>query len=128
MPMHIIYDNGSTFLAAAPEMKEICADQEVHTYLTSKGLEWSFIPKQAPWFGGFCKHLVGVTKTALKKVLVHQLASLDEIVTLVTEAVIYDWPWPIHLLPIKHRGTHTTHTIYVTMWAYDYIVTELGCD
>ena len=93
-PRHLISDNGSTFLSAASEIQSICKDDQVHNYLTSRNIQWTFIPKRAPWFGGFYERLVGVTKTALKKVLTHQLATLDELVTLVTEveAVINDRP------------------------------------
>jgi len=34
-----------------------------------QGVEWCFLTKHAPWFRGFCKTLIGLTKPALKKIL-----------------------------------------------------------
>lgn len=92
LPSHIISDNGSTFLAASTEVQRVC--NGARDFMVSKNVEWSFIPKRAPWFGGFYERLVGVTKTVLKKVLAHSLLTLDELSTLVTEveSVVNDRP------------------------------------
>jgi len=88
LPSVMVSDNGSTFLAASEEIKNIC------DYLSHRHVKWTFIPKRAPWFGGFYERLIGVTKTSLKKTLGKQLVSLDELITLITEleAVINDRP------------------------------------
>ena len=85
LPNHMISDNGSTFLAGAEEISKVCKDSKVHNYLTSRNITWHFIPKRAPWFGGFYERLIGITKTTLKKTLGKKLLSLNELVTLVTE-------------------------------------------
>ena len=28
------------------------------------GIDWQFIPKRAPWYGGWWERLIGLTKTA----------------------------------------------------------------
>ena len=48
-------------------------------------VEWSFIPKRAPWFGGFWERMIGLTKTNMKKVLGRAFVSLDELNTIVAE-------------------------------------------
>ena len=42
--------------------------------LCTMGIQWKFIPKRAPWYGGFWERLIGLTKTALRKVLGKALA------------------------------------------------------
>ena len=83
-PSHMISDNATTFLAAAEEIRSLCNDG-VHAYLSHRNIEWQFIPKRAPWFGGFYERLIGITKTTLKKTLGKRLVTFDELWTLVTE-------------------------------------------
>ena len=80
-PRHLISDNGSTFIAGAKQIQDLCENSEVINFLASRKVEWTFIPKRAPWFGGFYERLIGLTKTSLTKCLV----TLDELVTVVTE-------------------------------------------
>ena len=54
-------------------------------FLANRKVEWTFIPKRAPWFGGFYERLIGLTKTSLTKCLGRALVTLDELVTVVTE-------------------------------------------
>ena len=47
VPQLLISDNGSTFLAAAEELKTLFASTELSETLACKGTEWRFIPKRA---------------------------------------------------------------------------------
>ena len=62
VPKKMISDNGTTFQAASNTIRKL------FQHLTEKGTEWLFIPKRAPWYGGFWERLVGHSKTTLKKV------------------------------------------------------------
>ena len=55
---------------------------------------WQFIPKRAPWYGGFWERLIGLTKTTLKKVLGRTFISLINLQTIVVEieAILNDRP------------------------------------
>ena len=55
---------------------------------------WRFIPKRAPWYGGFWERLIGLTKMSLKKVLGRAYVSLIMLQTLVVEveATLNDRP------------------------------------
>ena len=62
--------------------------------LSRKGTEWKFIPKRAPWFGGFWERLIGLTKSTLKKILGRTHATLSSLQTIVVEveALLNDHP------------------------------------
>jgi len=53
------------------------------------GKAGKFISKSAPWFGGFWEHLIGLTKTALKKTLGTTHATLESLQTVVVEAILF---------------------------------------
>ena len=48
-------------------------------------MEWKFIPKRAPWFGGFWERLIGLTKSTLKKTLGRTHATLESLQTIIIE-------------------------------------------
>ena len=55
----MISDNASTYLAAADELKNLFQSTSLKETLGRQDVEWKFIPKQAPWFGGFWECLIG---------------------------------------------------------------------
>ena len=89
-----ISHNGSTYLLAAEELKSMMELPEIKEELSRRGVTWKFIPKRAPWYGGFWERLVGVTKTAIKKVLGRRYVSLQTLEAIVVEieAVVNDRP------------------------------------
>ena len=94
LPKMLLSDNGSTFLAAAAELTHLLLSDELSERLAHKGVEWKFIPKRAPWFGGFWERLVGLTKSALKKTLGRTYATLESLQTIIVEieALLNDRP------------------------------------
>ena len=133
LPSHMISDNQTTFIAAAEEIQNLLQTVSVSDYMTTKNIQWTFIPKRAPWFGGFYERLIGITKTTLKKTLGRALLTLDELVTVLTEveAVVNDRPMtyltsdsdnldpltPSHLL----NGRRIT-----TLPSYEYSIDQLN--
>nr|XP_006815894.1 PREDICTED: uncharacterized protein LOC102809802 [Saccoglossus kowalevskii] len=85
LPSTMVSDNASTYLSAAEELRKLFDSPDVRTYLANKRVQWSFIPKRAPWFGGFWERLIGITKTSIKKVLGRAYVTFDELNTIVTE-------------------------------------------
>ena len=69
LPHILISDNASTFQAAANDLEELISSSQMNESLCTLGVQWKFIPKRAPWYGGFWERLIGLTKMALKKVL-----------------------------------------------------------
>jgi len=91
-PKVMISDNASTYLAAADELKQLFDSTLLSDTLNRQGIDWRFIPKRAPWFGGFWERLIGLTKQTLKKILGRTFTTLPILQTLIVEveAVLND--------------------------------------
>ena len=85
LPRLMLSDNASTYLAVAEELKSLLSSEELAESLSRRGVDWRFIPKRAPWFGGFWERLVGLTKSVLKKILGRSHVTLDSLQTIVVE-------------------------------------------
>ena len=94
LPKILISDNASTYMAAAEELLTLFDSPLLTETLNRKGIVWKFIPKRAPWYGGFWERLIGLTKAALKKVLGRTYASLSSLQTIIVEveAMLNDRP------------------------------------
>ena len=94
LPSIMISDNGSTYLSAAEELHSLMQLPEVKEELSKKEVSWRFIPKIAPWYGEFWERLIGLTETAIKKVLGRRHVSLPtlETITVEIEAILKDRP------------------------------------
>lgn len=89
----MISDNASTYQSAAEELSQLFKSTELQSQLGKRGIEWKFIPKRAPWYGGFWERLIGLTKLSLKKVLGKANITLEEPQTVSTEIeVLNDRP------------------------------------
>ena len=53
LPSRMISDNASTYLAAADELQRLFDSPSLKQALEYHGVTWQFIPKRAPWYGGF---------------------------------------------------------------------------
>ena len=85
LPHHIISDNATTYLAAADEIHKLMHSEEVARYLANHRITWTNIVKRASWYGGFYERLIGLTKTAIKKVLGRSFVTYDELHTVLCE-------------------------------------------
>jgi len=47
-----VSDNAFTYLAAADELQQLLQSEHLTEALGRKGVQWQFIPKRAPWYGG----------------------------------------------------------------------------
>ena len=94
LPKIMISDNGSTYLSAAEGLRSLMESPTVKEELGRKSVSWRFIPKRAPWFGGFWERLIGLSKTAIKKVLGRRHVSLSilETINVEIEATLNDRP------------------------------------
>ena len=92
LPVVMISDNASTYLAAAEELKTLF--DSIKETLGRQGVTWHFIPKRAPWYGGFWERLIGLTKQTIRKTLGRAFISLQQLQTIVVEveAMLNDRP------------------------------------
>jgi hypothetical protein len=119
-------DNATTFVAAQAKIAQTL----------NCNINWKFIPKGAPWYGGWWERLIGMTKTTLKKVLGKAQIHEENLRTILSEieTVINDRPLtyvsstiqdlqpltPSQLLygrmkttpsvPVSQENTNITHT------------------
>ena len=94
LPRKMVSDNATTYLSAAEELKRLLNSTSLKETLSRRGCDWVFIPKRAPWYGGFWERLIGLTKNALKKVLGRAQITLPELQTIIVEieAILNDRP------------------------------------
>ena len=94
IPRIVMSDNACTFISASEEIRQLCNSETLRETLSTQGIEWQFITKRAPWFGGWWERLIGLTKTCLKKILGKALVDLETLQTVVTEieSILNDRP------------------------------------
>ena len=85
LPKTMLSDNATTFIAASKEITELTNSSSLQDKLNLYGTTWKFIPKRAPWHGGFWERMVGLTKTCLRKVLGRACIHRELLNTVITE-------------------------------------------
>jgi len=58
----MVSDNASIYPSAADELSSLIQSPEVKRELGKQVVSWKFIPKRAPWWGGFWERMVGVQR------------------------------------------------------------------
>ena len=51
LPRLLLSDNASTYVSAAKELQQLFTSHKLEESLSTKGVQWRFIPKRAPWYG-----------------------------------------------------------------------------
>ena len=94
LPRKMISDNASTFLAAAEDIQKLLQSDTLKETLERQNVTWEFIPKRAPWYGGFWERMIGLTKQAVKKTLGRAYISREQLETIIVEveAMLNDRP------------------------------------
>jgi len=98
---HIHSDNGTNFQGAANKLKEIYKittsvefNRRVSDHLSSKNVQWHFIPPGAPHFGGAWESAVKSMKYHLRRSIGQSVLLFEELSTLLTriEAILNSRP------------------------------------
>ena len=91
-PSLIWSDNGSNFIGAANEIKQLiqflnlrATQGSISDFLSSQMIEWKFIPQRAPHFGGLWEAAVKSMKKHLRKVAGEVKLTFEELATVVTQ-------------------------------------------
>ena len=108
-PSLIWSDNGSNFVGAANEIKQLvqflnlkATQGSISDFLSSQMVEWKFIPQRAPHFGGLWEAAVKSMKKHLRKVTGDVKLTFEELTTVVAqiEACLNSRP----LVPLASDG------------------------
>lgn len=73
-PNNVISDNGSNFIST-----------ETQTFITSLGVDWDLNIPLAPWHGGFFERMVKSSKELLRKALLNNRLTFEEMQTVLAE-------------------------------------------
>lgn len=88
-PNQIVCDNALHFKLASETIHSLWHDildtDDVVSYVSPQGIQWSFITELAPWMRGFYERLVGLVKRALRKTIESKALSFDQLLTVVKE-------------------------------------------
>nr|XP_012152412.1 PREDICTED: uncharacterized protein LOC105664083 [Megachile rotundata] len=88
----IVSDNATNFVGARNRFKELeilLNDQRhnnsISEFLLKEGIEWKFIPPQAPHFGGLWESAVKSAKYHIKRIIGEQRLTFEELYTFLTQ-------------------------------------------
>ena len=81
LPTTIWSDNGTNFVGAANEIKQLVRDAEIADHCSNQGMRWKFTPEHAPHFGGLWEAAVKSFKTHLKRVAGEVKLTYEELAT-----------------------------------------------
>jgi len=89
-PKTMYSDNGTNFQGAANELHDKMLHSSSQTatvqdYLATEGCDWKFIPPHSPHFGGLWEAAVKYMKHHLRRTLGAQIATYEELCTLLVE-------------------------------------------
>ena len=88
-PAKIISDNGTQLTAANEELKKVVASwdwDELAAFSATKGMEWKFLPADAPWQNGSSEALVRYVKKAITVAVGESMMTFSELQTVCYEA------------------------------------------
>ena len=92
LPSLIWSDNGTNFVGAARELKELyqflqtqTTQESINHYLSDKKIAWKFIPQHAPHFGGIWEAAVKSMKTHSRRILGDVKLTYEELSTLLAQ-------------------------------------------
>ncbi|CAG2252551.1 unnamed protein product [Mytilus edulis] len=97
LPKEMISDNGTNFVGANRELKELVAlldKDKIHNSISNQGIKWHFNPPLAPHFGGIHETMIKSAKRAIYAILGNADINDEELLTAFTgaEALINSRP------------------------------------
>ncbi|XP_071095446.1 uncharacterized protein [Haliotis cracherodii] len=112
MPKEIISDNGTNFVGAVKELKELVTslDSDItKSKLANRGIVWRFNPPNAPHFGGIFESMVKSAKRAIYAVLSSSDVTDEELMTAFTGAEAL-----LNSRPLTYQSAHTQDDVPLT--------------
>ena len=87
-PAKMISDNGSQLTTANEELKKVVAPwdwDKLAAFSATKGMEWKFLPADAPWQNGTSEALVKSVKKVIMVVVGESVMTFSELQTVCYE-------------------------------------------
>ena len=91
-PRTIWSDNGTNFVGAARELKEMCnflgelkTQQAISEFCSLQSIEWKFIPERSPHFGGLWESAVKSMKTHFRRIVGDTKLTFEELTTILAQ-------------------------------------------
>lgn len=91
-PVHMYSDNGTTFVGAQKQLKELYdfyrnqkTQSDLRQFLSNQGISWSFIPPNAPHFGGLWEAAVKSAKYHAARIVGQAHLTFEEMQTVLSE-------------------------------------------
>ena len=90
VPEEIISDNGTNFVGAHQELRELtnkmCQNSKLKETLINQGINWSFNQPSAPYFGGVFETMIKAAKRAIFAIMNNADVNDEELLTTFTGA------------------------------------------
>ncbi|XP_071095649.1 uncharacterized protein [Haliotis cracherodii] len=112
LPQDVISDNGTNFVGAVKELKELLhmLDQDaVRRSMANRGVKWHFNPPYSPHFGGVFETMIKSAKRAIFAILGNGDVTDEELETAFTGAEAL-----INSRPLTYQSTHPQDEIPLT--------------
>ncbi|XP_071086517.1 uncharacterized protein [Haliotis cracherodii] len=112
MPKEVISDNGTNFVGAAKELKQLFSglnSDVMKSSLANKSVKWLFNPPHAPYFGGVFESSVKSAKRAIYAILSSGDVSDEELMTAFTGAEAL-----LNSRPLTYQSAHPRDDVPLT--------------
>ena len=107
LPREMLSDNGTNFVAAERELRELV--EEIVQSTANKGVMWHFNPPLAPHFGGVHETMIKAAKRAVNAVLGNAQVRDEELTTAFTGAEAL-----LNSRPLTYQSAHPEDDIPLT--------------
>lgn len=119
IPAKFYSDNSKTFNYAHRMLKYLHKEKRVCDYLATNGIEWTFSPSLAPWWGGFWERMVKTMKNHINTTVGVLYLDYQQFDTILKETAFLMNNRPI---------TRFNHEDGRTLTPFQLISAEDGCD
>ncbi|XP_067667337.1 uncharacterized protein [Haliotis asinina] len=112
LPKEILSDNGTNFIGAVNELKQLVAQldtEKVKSSLANRGVTWKFNPPHAPSFGGVFESMIKAAKRAIYAILGSGDITDEELVTAFVGAESL-----INSRPLTYQSAHPHDDVPLT--------------
>ena len=84
-PSMFYSDNAQTFVCVSRELPQVLTHPRLTKFLNAEKMSWKFYVQKSPWMGGFIERVVGLYKSAIKRVMGRARLDYQEFITLICE-------------------------------------------